>query len=579
MHMKSALHSLITVIVIAVLFTSCSGKGPKEAAMIPKDVSAVVILDPGAMQDKLTKGGISIDTLVSRIFKNDSSDTKDKAKINEFRTNAGINWQSQLFFFVSQQSNNKDGNTTIINVMGGISDASKFETWLKKQDDLNNKTVVKESKYSYLLAEDNTMISWTDKNVLITVYSNFQKPSFDTVTMEYQVPEKKNVEEEMKKQVNTYYTLDKAASLSSVSAFTNMFKEKADGYIFTSSNSSLSAFNMLPLSLPKVEELLKDNYTASTLAFEDGRIIAKSTTYTNPMVSNILKEYAGRTVDLSMIERYPSNKINGFMLASFNPEIFGGFLKQLEVEGLVNGMMEKSGFTAQDLYKSLKGDIAVIVSDLGVQQPEPQDRMDEKRMTMKKPVGKMIFSAPVGDRNSFFKLMDKATELGYFIKNGNTYKSGELMKLFGIYMAADDKNCVIASDSLTYVQYMSNTGKAVIETDVLNRFKGKTSVVYFDIANTFAAFMNNNTGDYNQSLKTAKETFKDVIGTSGSFDGKSIKAEFEVRMQNEKQNSLVTLTSLITDVAVDMRIASKRQKELEDKMFPGGGYPAIIRTN
>jgi hypothetical protein len=57
-----------------------------------------------------------------------------------------------------------------------------------------------------------------------------------------------------------------------------------------------------------------------------------------------------------------------------------------------------------------------------------------------------------------------------------------------------------------------------------------------------------------------------------------MKATFEVRMQNEKQNSLVTLTSLLTDIAVDMRVQAKKEKEMEEKLFPGG-IPAIIRTN
>jgi len=69
-----------------------------------------------------------------------------------------------------------------------------------------------------------------------------------------------------------------------------------------------------------------------------------------------------------------------------------------------------------------------------------------------------------------------------------------------------------------------------------------------------------------------------VLATSDNFDGKSVKATLEVRMQNEKQNSLVTLTSLITDIAVDMRLQAKREKESEEKLFPGG-VPAIIRTN
>lgn len=267
------------------------------------------------------------------------------------------------------------------------------------------------------------------------------------------------------------------------------------------------------------------------------------------------------------------------MMASFNPEIFGGFLKQLEVEGLINGRLEQAGISLDDLYKSLKGDIAVVVSDLALSQPEPQQKNDEADMVKKKPLGKMIFNAPVGDKASFTKLMDKVVELGYIRKEGNTYKSGSLMSLFGIYMLADDKNLVIASDSLTYTQYMANNSQAVINNDVMSRFKGKSTVLYFDIANTITGFMGNNTSsDYNKSMQTAKETFKDIIGTSDNFDGKSVQSVFEVRMQNEKQNSLVTLTSLLTDIAVDMRVAAKKQKEMEEKMF-SGGIPAIIRTN
>ena len=95
--MKSALRYILPVTLLMVIFSSCSNKGPKEAALIPKTASAVIVLDPGAMQDKLTSGGISVDTLFSRIFKNDSSDAEDRKKLDDFRNNAGIDWKKQLF--------------------------------------------------------------------------------------------------------------------------------------------------------------------------------------------------------------------------------------------------------------------------------------------------------------------------------------------------------------------------------------------------------------------------------------------------------------------------------------------------
>jgi hypothetical protein len=174
--------------------------------------------------------------------------------------------------------------------------------------------------------------------------------------------------------------------------------------------------------------------------------------------------------------------------------------------------------------------------------------------------------------------MDKAVEQGFLVKQNNTYKAGAALALLGLFIKADDKNLVIASDSLTYTQYMAKTSKATINKEALDRFKGKSTVFYLDIASTLNGFIKDSTGNFNNSLRTAKETFKDVIATSDNFDGKSIKASFEVRMQNEKQNSLVTLTSLFTDIAVDMRVQAKREKETEEKLFPGG-IPAIIRTN
>jgi hypothetical protein len=77
---------------------------------------------------------------------------------------------------------------------------------------------------------------------------------------------------------------------------------------------------------------------------------------------------------------------------------------------------------------------------------------------------------------------------------------------------------------------------------------------------------------------TAKNTVKDIMGSSENFSGGSIKAVFEVRMQNEEQNSLVTLMSLFTNIAVDARVQAKREKEMDQKLFPTG-VPGVIRAN
>jgi hypothetical protein len=580
--MKKLWSSTLLVLLFALALTSCKNNVPKEAKYIPKNASVVLVLDPQQMQDKLQKGGISVDTLIARIFKNDAPDSKDRALFNQMKDSAGINWGSKFFVFVQQTTNGDKSQSTTFSLLGGLKDAAKFEAHLVKHAKESKGTVKKEKDYSYFLTNDNTIVAWNSEQVTVTMYNHTQKPVFDTTTMTYQQPvAPANSAAELTRQASLYFTQKVSESLADVKIFTDMFKDKADGYVFTNSNSSLSALSMLSFQPPKLEELVKDNFSTSTLTFDEGKIVMKSTTYPNKLLGSVLKQYAGPTVDLSMIENYPSQNINGIMMFAFNPEIIGGLMKQLEVEGLANTFLEKAGLTSQDLYKSLKGQIAVVVSDLGIPStaPDPMMKHDEKSMLQKRSFYKMIVNAPVGDKAAFFKLMDKAAAQGFVVKQNNTYKGGALASLIGLYIVADEKNLVIASDSLTYVQYMAKTNKAVINKDALDRFKGKASVFYFDIANTINGFVKDSSmGQHDHSLNSVKQTFKDATGYMENFDGTSIKALFEVRMQNEKQNSLVTLTSLITDIAVDMRVQARKEKEAEEKLFPGG-VPAIIRTN
>lgn len=565
-------------LLLASLLTACGNHAPREAKYIPKDVSAVLVADPKNLHEKLEKSGINMDTLINRLFQRNAVDTADRAKFYEIKDGAGINWDEKIFFFAMQNADQKQPESNVLNLIAGLSDASKFEAFLKKQPYFLNKAVQKEKNYSYIVINNESMIAWNESNVIGSMYQSKVKPVYDTVAMKFIVPEKANIEKEMKAEVNKYFTQKESESLAGVDAFGKMFQSKADGYAFSSTNRYLSILGAMPLQLPKLEELVKDNYIASTLSFEDGKIMATATTYTNPFVSSILKRYAGPTVNLSLIENYPSENINMIMMASFNPEIFGGILKQLEVEGLVNNFMEKTGFSSQDLYKTLKGDIAVVVSDLQMPSKDLKVKNDSTLSIEKKPLGKMVFNAPVGDPVAFAKIMNKGVELGYFTKSGTVYSAGNLMRFMGMYLHADEKNLIIASDSITYAQYISNKTKAVISNDALNMFKGKSAVAYFDIANTIKGFLSNQSGDYKNSLVTAKETFKDLIVSSENFDGNSLQGKFEIRLNNEKQNSLVTLTSLFTDIAVDMRMAAKKEAEAEEKMFPTG-MPAIIRTN
>ena len=129
--MKQLLHSSLLILLVAVSLSSCKSKIPKEAKYIPKEAGFVLSLDLKLMEDKLLKGGISIDTLMKRIFKNDSTDTKDKAKFYELKDNAGIDWDSKIFVFALQKTNTDKSISNTFSLMGSLKDPAKLETYLK----------------------------------------------------------------------------------------------------------------------------------------------------------------------------------------------------------------------------------------------------------------------------------------------------------------------------------------------------------------------------------------------------------------------------------------------------------------
>ncbi len=573
--MLSKIRLLPTLVAIAFLISSCNSSAPKEARFIPKDATAVLVIDPKNMEEKLEKAGISIDTLINHLFKRDAVDIAERSLFQSIKDSAGMNWSNKLFLFALENNNAASGKSTAINLIMGLKSGSDFGSFLLRQPSLASKKIQKEKDYSFLVTSSESMIAWDDQNVIGTFYQNEVKPFYDTVAMKFVVP-KGNTEANMRAEVNKYFTQKKDASLASIDAFGNMFKTNADGYAFGSTNSYLNVLNTMPLQLPKLEELVRDNYMAATLKFEDGKMVATTTVFTNSFVSNLLKRYAGPTVNLPLLEHYPSENINMIMMASFNPAIFSGILKELEVEGLVNSFMDKTGFSTQDLYKALKGDIAVVVSDLGLPEKEIGEKNDSTKIFYRKPIGKMIFTAPIGDPSSFTKIMNKAVELGYINKQGSNYKFSSKIPTLGLYMQANDKNLIIASDSLTYALYVSNKSKAVVGNDALNMFKGKSTVAYFDIANTIKGFINSSSSNYQNSMSSAKNILKDIIATTDNFEDGTIKGKMEIRLNNEKQNSLVTLTELFSNIAVDMRMAAKRENQ--QSIFPSE-VPPIIRTN
>jgi len=565
--MYKPLVKLLLITTVVITLASCGSKTPKETKYIPKDATAVVVVNPKSLEDKMKTGNLSLDSFVNKF--NEKEDTANQAKAkklwDDFKA-SGVSLDDNLFLFVVQKGNMQKGQSTAVSVLATIKDEAKFEAYVKKQQEqLKDNGIQKESNFSYLVSSYNSSVAWNKEVVIVTMYNKDSKMSFDSLG-NYQTPDETVTKKEQKAEVARYFSLKADETVGSIALFNDLFKEKADGYAFTTSSGTLAALSAIPLNLPKLQELLKDNYSTATFNFEDGKIVAKSVMHTNPMLSSLLKKYAGPTVNIAALEKFPSQNINGAMLVSFNPELFNGLLKELEVGGIVDGFLSGQGLTSADIFKALKGEINVIVSDFTIASKEVSyPGYDGKPFTSTQtlPTAKLIFSASIGNKIAFDKIMEKAVQTGFVEKTSTGYRSGAAMAATNLFLMADDKNLIIASDSATYAAYTSGTGKATIDADVLSKLKGKSTATFVDIASLLTGAIAGVKDETGIKVMTAtKNTFKNAIVTSDNFSGSSLSSYFEVNMSNTKQNSLVSTLNLISEIYAIIKADENKRKEM-----------------
>ena len=149
--------SLILIVIVSVI-TSCSSKGPKEAALIPKDAIFVSALDAGSLHGKLQSLNINIDSIIDKVFENDSAKTKHKELLKDFQQ-CGIEWNEKFFVFVTNKKISDNMQGMSINLIAPIKDSAKLLAFVRKADELKGRKVINEKKYSYLQLNSSSIIS------------------------------------------------------------------------------------------------------------------------------------------------------------------------------------------------------------------------------------------------------------------------------------------------------------------------------------------------------------------------------------------------------------------------------------
>lgn len=554
------------IVAIILLITSCGKKAPNESKYIPKDASMVVVVNPKSLEDKLQSGNLTFDSITNRILTNDRIATEENKKKWEDFKNSGVDLDKNIYYFMTQKGSLDKNLKTIINFMATIKDEAKFDKFIKEQKDINATEIEKNKDFSILKTGNDVVLSWNKEVVMLSITLEKVRGSYDE-TGNYIEPDLSVIQSNLKNEVNRYYTLKENESIASVSYFKDMFKDKADGYMFSTTSGVSSLLSSSPFNIPKLQELVEGNYSTSTFNFENGKIDVKSKSYLNPFLSSLVKKYGGKEVNEDFLENFPSQNMNGALLISFNPALLDALLKELEIRGMVDGFLSKEGLTSADIFKVLKGEINFALSDFLIETKEVPytSPYDGTTSTYSKtvPSFKLIFEAPVGDKAAFEKIISKAVEMKMLTKTSTGYEGGELMSSTGMYLIADEKKIVLASDKEFYNTYLTKKSKSNIGSDILKKFDNKIIASYIDF-NSIINGVLPSTKDSTmvKILNILNGRFTNLVSTVEKFDGKSMDGKFEINMKNSKQNSLVSFVNMLSDIFKLIKEDDKSKDEI-----------------
>ncbi|MGI8950644.1 MAG: DUF4836 family protein [Chitinophagaceae bacterium] len=539
--MKKTLRFSLLLLMIASVVSSCH-KSPKQTQYIPKDATFVIGINPESLQEKLAANHLNLDSLFNSFTDTNSVSSYFRIKNwNDIRT-SGIDWENNIYVFVNSSGSIMNGQTTSTGVVAVMKNQSDFETFLKKQ--YSNIDIKKASNYSYAILKDGNAAGWNSDIIILSNANLSTMVPYQTSPNTFN-----NKDTAAQKQLATLFAQKEDQSVASISQFKDLSTQKADMLFWTNSNSSFATIPFIGMT--KAADLFKDSYTAGTINFEDGEAKMQTKSYAGKDLKEILNKYKGSTVNMDMVDKYPSS-VNGFSVFSFNPQMLGDIIKYIGFDATANQYFQQMGFTLDDVLKAFKGDFAIVVSDVGTEEKPNEFAPGE---TTKKPTAKFIFNAAIGDKASYNKIAAALAAKGWMVQRNGQYVPAEMG---GSAMSVDDKNLIVASDSILLQQYkLASAGKAAIPSDVAGKAKGSAVDFYVDISSILKAYSANNSPENNIVLDKAKQTFKDVLFTGSNFDGSAVNGTFELRTMNDKENSLATLVKFFSTAAATYKNTNK----------------------
>lgn len=541
---KKALSFSVAAIAVVLFFSACSSKSNTAGRYVPDNAGVVMHIDGASLNTKLPWEEIKQNEWFKKVQSDTSMSAFAKAAF-ENPDNSGVNIKKDIIIFYST-----DTSGAYAAVEGSISDEAKFKKSLA-EGKITGKETTKDG-YTFVTDEKNC-VAYNKEKFFATMstgsQTNYPPLSDLSDTGSVSLPNV-SAKKDMEKVTAELINLSEGKSLGKNEKFGNLIETKGDAHLWMNAEFLNADANMGGMTaLANLKKLYEGAITAATLNFSDGKIDMDVKSYGGKEMTELYEKYSGGNVDKAMLQNIPSKDVAGVFALNFKPEGIKAFLKVLNLEGLANmGAKAQLGIDIDDFIKANKGDIMIAITDLKTANPDLNTSVDGLPTA---PPMNVLFSAAIGDKASFNKLIDAGKKMGSAFTAGASTPP--------VFFNTNEKYFTMSTDKTSMDKYLA--GSSIPAPAYIDKIAGSGFGGYVN----FQYVLNNTpTGKDSADIQSKDLSIKmwdNLIINGGGFKDGALNQHWEINLMDKTTNSLKQLNKYAGAMAAIQEKKAQQQND------------------
>jgi len=554
--MKYTAFRSILLLLFVVLLSACN-KVPDHVKYIPKNAAFVVGIDTKELGKKMIWNALWGSDLLDDM----KASMPDTGPIVKGLEDAGLDVMNTLYIYsnVDFSFSNIEPFTMLV----PLADEKKWEQFFS--ENFAGNTLQKNGAIKTVAMPDQLTIAWS-KDILIlqkrfSVFDSAGAASAHTISKAFEVSKENIATDKRFKKLQT--------SGKDITLWVNY-----DSYLSQPGNPITNAAT----GFSSVQKLWKNSAFALGVDFNNGKINADALLYVSDMLKESFSTSKFNHPDNKMIQQLPFQHRAIAMAVALPMEGLKRTLEATGFLGLMNMVLMEGGISAEDIFQSFTGDMAVTINNVHT-FPDTTTSLftDTALSNYYKPSGTTtksdyVYVMKIKDSKRFEKLfgyLQTVLELTPLEKDMYQIRSYD-----STYLLIQNNFVVLSNRQELGKNFVSGANSKLSEaTTSAAILSEKPYTFYLDVQQLLGGLMADTTAAKNAEMREIKKLLRDARINGGTLKNGAFEYHGELNFINQKEDALLQLLHLAS------KIESLKPQEKEAATSPNQVVPAIDSTH